>query len=316
MQALLGNLLTKVRSVPSFIHLLVFTLLVFSFFTPRFLSLMNISNIVLQSCMLIIVSLGMTIVMLSNGIDLSAGSIISLSGVSTGLSLAAGGGLIPSILVGLAVGTACGAVNGFMISKVGLPPFIATFGMLGVADGLSLFFSGGETVYWQEPAFKLIANGHVATVPIPVLIVAALFLILYFILYTTPFGVNVFAIGGNEEALRLSGVNIVLNKTGIYILSGMTASISGQVLASRILSANPTSGFGYEFEAIAAAVIGGTTFFGGKGGISGTVIGALIIGMIQNGLSLLGYTTPVQYCFMGIVLTLGVTLNILIHRKK
>jgi ribose transport system permease protein len=277
---------------------------------------MNISNIVLQSCMLIIVSLGMTIVMLSNGIDLSAGSIMSLSGVGTGLSLAAGVGLVPSILAGLAVGAACGAVNGFMISKVGLPPFIATFGMLGVADGLSLFFSGGETVYWQEPAFKLIANGQVALVPFPVLIVAAVFLILYFILYTTPFGVNVFAIGGNEEALRLSGVNIVLNKIGIYILSGLTASISGQVLASRISSAHPTAGFGYEFEAIAAAIIGGTAFFGGKGGIAGTVIGALIIAMIRNGLSLLGFTTPVQYCFMGIVLTLGVTLNILIYRKK
>jgi ribose transport system permease protein len=310
------NPLAKARSVPSFVYLLIFTLLVFSLFSPRFLSLMNLSNIVLQSCMLIIVSLGMTIVMLSNGIDLSAGSVMSLSGVITGLSLSAGGGLFPSVLVGLTVGAACGTVNGFMISEVGLSPFIATFGMLGIANGLSLFFSGGETVYWQDPAFKYIANGHVATLPIPVVIVAGVFAILYCILYTTPFGINVFAIGGNEEALRLSGVNVALNKIGIYILSGITASISGQVLASRISSAHPTGGFGYEFEAIAAAVLGGTTFFGGKGGITGTVIGALIIAMIRNGLSLLGYTTSVQYCFMGIVLTLGVTLNILIYGKK
>lgn len=300
--------------IPNVIYLFVFTLLVFWVFAPRFLSLMNVSNIMIQSCMLILVSLGMTVVMLSNGIDLSVGSIMSLSGVVTGLLLSIGTGSFLSILGGVGVGVCCGAFNGAMIAKVGLPPFIATFGMLGVADGLSLVSAGGETVYWEGALLKWIANGHLLSLPLPAWIVAALFYVMYFVLYKTPFGMNIFALGGNEEALRLAGVNLARNKIGIYVLSGTMASLSGLVLISRISSAHPTGGFGYEFEAIAATVIGGTTFFGGKGGILGTVFGALIIAMMRNGLSLLGYATPWQYCFVGILLAVGVTLNTLLYR--
>ena len=302
--------------IPNVIYLFIFTFLVFSLLAPRFLSFMNWGNVVIQSCMLIIVSMGMTVVMLSNGIDLSVGSIMSLSGVTTGLYLASGGSMALAILVGIFTGCLCGALNGVMIAKIGLPPFIATFGMFGVADGLALLFSGGVTVYWQEPAFNMIANSRLWGIPVPTLINVGLFVVMYFILYRTPFGVNVFAIGGNEEALRLSGVSISLNKIGIYTLSGITASIAGLVLASRISSAHPTGGFGYEFEAIAATVIGGTAFFGGKGGLIGTVVGALIIAMMRNGLSLMGYTTPLQYCFMGIILTIGVILNTLLHKRR
>lgn len=306
--------LTKLRLIPNAGYLFMMTLLIFSILSPRFLSLMNISNIMVQSCMLIIVSLGMTAVMLSNGIDLSVGSVMSLSGVATGLLLASKSGLVLSILGGIGVGVLCGAFNGTMIAKVGLPPFIATFGMLGIADGLSLFSVRGETVYWDEPMFEVISNGHFLAIPVPVWIVTAVFLAMYIVLYKTPFGVNIFALGGNEEGLRLSGVNIVGNKIGIYILSGVMASLSGLVLASRIASAHPTAGFGYEFEAIAAVVIGGTTFFGGRGGIVGTLLGALIIILMRNGLSLLGYTTPWQYCFIGIILALGVTINTFLSR--
>lgn len=306
--------LAKIRLIPNAVYLFLLTLLIFSIFSPRFLSLMNISNIMLQSCMLIIVSLGMTAVMLSNGIDLSVGSVMSLSGVVTGVLLASGIGLALSILGGIGVGILCGAFNGIMIAKVGLPPFIATFGMLGIADGLSLFSVGGETVYWEESMFQVIANGHFLAFPVPVWIVAVIFFVMYVILYKTPFGINIFALGGNEEGLRLSGVNIVKNKIGIYILSGVTASFAGLVLCSRIASAHPTAGFGYEFEAIAAAVIGGTTFFGGLGGIVGTLFGALIIALMRNGLSLLGYTTPWQYCFIGIILAIGVTINTFFSR--
>lgn len=285
------------------------TLMIFAIFSPRFLSLMNLSNIMLQSSMIIIVSLGMTAVMLSNGIDLSVGSIMSLSGVVTGLLLSSGSGFVYSILGGVAAGVFCGAFNGVMIAKVGLPPFIATFGMMGIADGISLFAAGGESLYWENKIFQAIANGHFLTVPMPVWIIIVIFLIMYFILYKTPFGVNIFALGGNEEGLRLSGVNIVRNKIGVYILSGILASFAGIMLASRIASAHPTGGFGYEFEAISAAVIGGTTFFGGRGGIVGSVFGAFIITLIRNGLSLLGYTTPWQYCLIGIILTVCVTIN-------
>lgn len=307
----MGNLLKDIRLIPNAVYLFIMTLVIFSIFSPRFMSVMNLSNIMIQSCMLIIVALGMTAVMLSNGIDLSVGSVMSLSGVVTGFLLGSGTGLVLSILGGTSVGILCGAFNGFMIAKVGLPPFIATFGMLGIADGLSLFSVGGETIYWEGSRFQLIANGHFLYAPAPVWIVAGLFFSMFVILYKTPFGINIFALGGNEEGLRLSGVNIVRNKIGIYILSGIMASFSGLVLASRIASAHPTAGFGYEFEAIAASVIGGTTFFGGRGGIVGTLFGALIIALMRNGLSLMGYTTPWQYCFIGIILAVGVTINTL-----
>jgi ribose transport system permease protein len=303
------SFLAKTRFIPNAAYMFLMTLMIFAIFSPRFLSLMNLSNIMLQSSMIIIVSLGMTAVMLSNGIDLSVGSIMSLSGVVTGLLLSSGSGFVYSILGGVAAGVFCGAFNGVMIAKVGLPPFIATFGMMGIADGISLFAAGGESLYWENKIFQAIANGHFLTVPMPVWIIIVIFFIMYFILYKTPFGVNIFALGGNEEGLRLSGVNIVRNKIGVYILSGILASFAGIMLASRIASAHPTGGFGYEFEAISAAVIGGTTFFGGRGGIVGSVFGAFIITLIRNGLSLLGYTTPWQYCLIGIILTVCVTIN-------
>jgi ribose transport system permease protein len=303
------SVLAKTRFVPNAAFMFLMTVIIFAIFSPRFLSLMNLSNIMLQSSMIIIVSLGMTAVMLSNGIDLSVGSVMSLSGVVTGLLLAAGSGFVVSILGGIAAGVFCGAFNGVMIAKVGLPPFIATFGMMGIADGISLFAAGGETLYWDEKMFQAIANGHFLAVPMPVWIIIIIFSIMLIILYKTSFGVNIFALGGNEEGLRLSGVNIVRNKIGIYILSGILASFAGIMLASRTASAHPTGGFGYEFEAISAAVIGGTTFFGGRGSLAGSLFGALIITLIRNGLSLLGYTTPWQYCLIGIILTVCVTIN-------
>jgi len=301
--------LAKTRFIPNAAYMFLMTLVIFAIFSPKFLSLINISNIMLQSSMIIIVALGMTAVMLSNGIDLSVGSVMSLAGVVTGLLLGSGSGFVFSILGGVAAGILCGAFNGIMIAKVGLAPFIATFGMMGIADGISLFASGGESLYWENKLFQAIANGHFLSVPVPVWIIIFIFLIMYLILYKTPFGINIFALGGNEEGLRLSGVNIVRNKIGIYILSGILASFAGIMLASRIASAHPTGGFGYEFEAISAAVIGGTTFFGGRGGIVGSVFGALMITIIRNGLSLLGYTTPWQYCLIGFILTVCVTIN-------
>jgi ribose transport system permease protein len=178
---------------------------------------------------------------------------MSLTGVVTGLLLASGSGFVLSILGGVCVGVVCGAFNGVMIAKVGLAPFIATFGMMGIADGVSLFAAGGETLYWEETTFDLIANGHLLAVPAPVWIIIVIFFSMYLILYKTPFGINIFALGGNEEGLRLAGVRIVRNKIGIYILSGIIASFAGIMLASRIASAHPTGGFGYEFEAIAAS---------------------------------------------------------------
>jgi ribose transport system permease protein len=302
------------KRLPNAIYLFTAILILFSVVAPNFLSIMNLSNMVLQGSVLLIVSLGMTMVMLSNGIDLSVGALMSLTGMMAGLSLKHEWGMIISILLGILIGLCSGLLVGFLVSHLSFSPFIATFGMMGIFEGISLYSNQGHSVYWSESHFNFIGSGYLISTPFPVWLAAGIFALIYLLLYKTPFGVNVYAIGGHEEGLRLSGVNVRRQKIFIYTVSGLLASIGGLILASRIASGHPTVGIGYEFEAIASSVIGGTTFFGGQGGIIGTLFGALMITLLRNGLNLLGYTTPYQYCAIGMILAVGITLNI-IYRK-
>jgi ribose transport system permease protein len=285
-----------------------------SLVSPNFFSVGNLSNLILQGSVLLIVSLGMTLVMLSNGIDLSVGSLMSLCGMVAGISLSKGLGLIPALFSGILIGLASGFFIGFLVARLGFSPFIATFGMMGVFEGISLFSNKGESIYWSESIFNFIGNGYLLGIPFPVWLAGLILMIVYVFLYKTSFGVNIYAIGGHEEGLRLAGVNVRRQKILIYMVSGLLASIGGIVLSSRIASGHPTVGIGYEFEAIASSVIGGTTFFGGQGGIIGTLFGALMITLLRNGLNLLGYTTPYQYCAIGMILAVGITLNTLYKR--
>jgi ribose transport system permease protein len=212
------------------------------------------------------------------------------------------------------MGLLAGLLIGFLVARLDFPPFIATFGMMGIFEGTSLFMNKGESIYWKESAFNFIGNGYLFQIPFPIWLAALVFFMVYILLYKTPFGVNVFALGGHEEGLRLSGVSVKRQKILIYMVSGLLASVGGLLLASRIASGHPTVGIGYEFEAIASSVIGGTSFFGGQGGIIGTVFGALMITLLRNGLNLLGFTTPYQYCAIGLILTVGITLNTLYKR--
>jgi ribose transport system permease protein len=302
------------RKIPNVVYLFSGLILLFSFVSPNFFSMANLSNLILQGSVLLIVSLGLTLVMLSNGIDLSVGSLMSLCGMAAGLSLSKGLGLIPALCLGILIGFASGCLIGLLITRLGFSPFIATFGMMGVFEGISLFSNKGESIYWSDSVFNFIGSGYLFNVPFPVWLAALTFVIVYVLLYKTPFGVNVYAIGGHEEGLRLSGVNVRRQKVLIYMVSGLLAGIGGIVLSSRIASGHPTVGIGYEFEAIASSVIGGTTFFGGQGGIVGTLFGALMITLLRNGLNLLGYTTPYQYCAIGLILAVGITLNTVCKR--
>jgi ribose transport system permease protein len=300
--------------IPHVVYLFTGLIILFSFISPNFFSVGNLSNVILQGSVLLIVSLGMTLVLLSNGIDLSVGSLMSLCGMVAGMSLSKGLGLIPALFFGILIGLASGLFIGFLVTRLRFSPFIATFGMMGVFEGISLFSNKGESIYWSESVFNFIGSGYLFNVPFPVWLAALTFVIVYVLLYRTPFGVNVYAIGGHEEGLRLSGVNVKRQKVLIYMVSGLLASIGGMVLSSRIASGHPTVGIGYEFEAIASSVIGGTTFFGGRGGVVGTLFGALMITLLRNGLNLLGYTTPYQYCAIGLILAVGITLNTMYKR--
>ena len=302
------------EKIPHVVYLFTGLIILFSFISPNFFSIGNLSNLILQGSVLLIISLGLTLVMLSNGIDLSVGSLMSLCGMVAGMSLSKGLGLIPALFFGILTGLASGLFIGFLVTRLRFSPFIATFGMMGVFEGISLFSNKGESIYWSESVFNFIGSGYLFNVPFPVWLAALTFVIVYVLLYKTPFGVNVYAIGGHEEGLRLSGVNVKRQKIMVYMVSGLLASIGGMVLSSRIASGHPTVGIGYEFEAIASSVIGGTTFFGGQGGIVGTLFGALMITLLRNGLNLLGYTTPFQYCVIGVILAVGITLNTLYKR--
>jgi ribose transport system permease protein len=302
------------KRCPNVIFLFAGLVVLFAVICPPFLSLGNLANLILQGSVLLIVSLGMTLIMLGNMIDLSVGCLMSLSGMVAAMILAKGGGTFSAILFGILIGLASGLFVGLLVAKLHFPSFIATFGMMGIFEGISLFSNEGSSVYWPKSAFNFVGSGMLFQVPFPIWVAAVLFSIVYVLLYRTPFGANTYALGGHEEGLRLAGVNVRRQKVLIFMTSGMLASMAGLVLASRIASGHPTVGIGYEFEAIASCVIGGTTFFGGRGGIMGTLFGVLIITLLRNGLNLLGYSTPYQYCAIGVILVVGITLNSVYQR--
>lgn len=299
---------------PNVVFLFAGLLVLFSVLCPPFLSVMNLTNLVLQGSVLLIVSLGMTLVMLANMIDLSVGSLMSLSGMVAAMTLAKGWEMAPAALLAILIGLGSGFFIGLLVGRLRFPSFIATFGMMGIFEGVSLFSHEGSSAYWPESAFNFIGRGYLFHIPFPIWIAAGVFTAVYVLLYKTPFGANTYALGGHEEGLRLAGVDVRKQKILVFMVCSTLASMAGLVLASRIASGHPTVGIGYEFEAIASSVIGGTTFFGGQGGIVGTLFGALVITLLRNGLNLLGYTTPYQYCAIGMILVVGIGLNTLYRR--
>ena len=303
------------KRIPNATYLFIGLVILFALICPHFLSINNMTNILLQGSVLLIISLGITVVMIANGIDLSVGALASLTGMVAGFALSYKLGTVTALLLGVFLGSFAGGIVGVLISRLSFPPFIATFGMMGVYQGIALYSNKGKSIYWDPSAFDYIGNGYLLGIGFPIWIAAALFLLVFILLYKTPFGVHVYAIGGNEEGLRLSGINVAHCKIKIYLFCGLMASIAGLVQASRISSGHPVVGLGYEFEAIASSVVGGTSFFGGQGGIVGTLFGVLVIIVLRNGFNLLGLTTPYQYCPVGTILAVGMTLNTLRYRK-
>lgn len=283
--------------------------------SPFFLTVSNLLNIAEQTSINAIVAVGMTFVILSGGIDLSVGSLVALAGVVLGTSLASDHPIVLALLLALGAGLVAGVVNGALISWGRLPPFIVTLGTMSVARGAALLFTEGRPVSGFEPAFRAIATGRPAYVPAPVIVMAAVYLVAHFVLTRTTFGRYVYAIGGNEEATRLSGVAILFNKTMIYGVSGLMSAIAAVILTARLNSAQPIAGMMYELDAIAATVIGGTSLMGGEGSLGGTLIGALIMGVLRNGLNLLGVSSFLQQIVIGAVIVVAVLLDTLLKRK-
>lgn len=284
--------------------------------SPYFLTVSNLLNIVQQASVNAIIAVGMTFVIISAGIDLSVGSIVAFSGVVMASALHAGTPALLAIAIALAGGAACGLVNGLLISWGSLPPFISTLGMMSVARGAALVYTHGRPISGFSEEFRSIATGEVLWVPAPVAVMALVYILAHLGLTRTKFGRYVYAIGGNEEAAKLSGVNVRFHKTMIYTLCGAVSGLAAVILTARLNSAQPIAGIMYELDAIAAAVIGGTSLLGGEGNLGGTLIGALIMGVLRNGLNLLGVSSFLQQIVIGSVIIVAVLVDATLKKNR
>jgi ribose transport system permease protein len=284
--------------------------------TPHFLTVSNLLNVAQQTSINAIIAVGLTFVIISGGIDLSVGSIVAFSGVVMASLLQRAVPVPVAIAAGLATGLGCGLINGVLITLGRLPPFIATLGLMSVARGGALLYTDGRPVSGFGEGFRWLATGELLYVPVPVLVMGGVYMVAHFVLRRTPFGRYVFAIGGNEEAALLSGVRVCLHKTMVYGVCGLLSALAGAVLTARLNSAQPIAGINYELDAIAATVIGGTSLMGGQGSVVGTLIGALIMGVLRNGLNLLGVSSFVQQLVIGAVIILAVLVDTAFKRPR
>jgi ribose transport system permease protein len=299
---------------------LALMVLVLSLLSDRFLTPENGWNILRQISVNLCLSIGMTLVILSGGIDLSCGAILALAGaVAAGLLKA--GLAVPgtdllleftvsgAILAGILVGGAAGWANGFAITRFNLPPFVATLGMFSIARGLTMLWTGGFPITGLGEGFGHLGTGTFLGVPMPVWIMLALTAVFVVVTKRTRFGRHLYAVGGNERAARLTGLNVGRIKLAVYALAGALAGVAGLIVTARLDSAQPNAGLGYELDSIAAVVIGGTSLAGGRGSIWGTVLGCLIIGVLNNGLFLLNVSPFWQQVIKGLVILLAVALD-------
>ena len=284
--------------------------------TPYFLTVPNLLNVAQQTSVNALIAVGMTFVILSAGIDLSVGSIVAFSGVVLGSLLHAGVPVPLAIAGGLLVGFGCGLVNGLLITLGRLPPFIATLGMMSVARGSALVYTQGRPISGFEPSFRSLATDDLLLVPLPVILMLVVYLLAHIVLVRTRLGRYAYAIGGNEEATKLSGISVVRYKTLIYGVSGLMSGVAAVILTARLNSAQPIAGLMYELDAIAAVVIGGTSLMGGEGGLRGTLIGALIMGVLRNGLNLLGVSSFLQQIVIGLVIIGAVLVDATLKKSR
>jgi ribose transport system permease protein len=283
--------------------------------TPHFLTVANLLNVMEQTAINAVVSIGMTYVIISAGIDLSVGSILALTGVVLAQMLKAGWPAALAITATAAFGAGIGALNGIGIAIGGLPPFIMTLGMMSVARGAALLVTDGRPVSGFDAGFRALATGRLLAIPAPVLLTIVLYIVAHVVLTRSRFGRYVYGIGGNEEATRLSGVAVRFHKTMVYGVSGVTSALAAVLLTARLNTAQPIAGINYELDAIAATVIGGTSLSGGEGSLGGTLVGALTMGVLRNGLNLLGVSSFLQQIVIGGVIIAAVLVDRIVRER-
>jgi ribose transport system permease protein len=315
-------MIAAVQRLPAEVAFVVFTRLAFlaalvtllAVVSPHFLTTDNMVIVLRQAALQFLMASGLTLVVLTGGIDLSIGAVLGL-GACLGAGFIASGSLLMGVLAALGAGLACGLVNGALVAYVGIPAFIATYGMLWVAHGLGYVFMKGEVIHGFPAAFRTLGAGFVGGIPVPVLIGVAILLVLHVVLHLTRFGRALYAIGGNGVAARVTGMPVKRHLVTVYALSGVLAAFAGLVVIARVNAADSGTGEELLLTAIAAVCLGGTSLFGGAGGVVGTAIGSLILALVVNGMNMLSIATFWQAFAMGVIVILAVFADVTFKRR-
>jgi ribose transport system permease protein len=297
------------RSVPGIGYLLIVLLAVFSVFGSGFATAANALNIGVQSSVLLLLALPMTLVIMSEGLDLSMGAVLSLTGIVLATLLMNGRPLPVALAAAVGVGGAFGLANGLLVVGLGLPPFVATLGTLGIAQGLALVVTGGQSVVGIGDALPALYESRLLGIPFSIVVAVLAFFAFRFTFRHTRFGSYVAAIGGNRESLVLAGVSANRHHVGIYVLAGAMAGFAALLMTGRMSSGHPTAAIGMEFDAIAAVIVGGTSFERGKGSLNGTLIGVVTIGVLKNGLNVLEVASALQVASIGVLTIVALVIE-------
>jgi len=293
---------------------LVGLVIALSLLSPHFLTWNNLINVLRQATPLFVMSAGLTLVVLTAGIDLSVGAVLGLA-ACVAASMITGGSPIFGVLAALGVGLGCGLINGALVAYARIPPFIATYGMLWIANGLAYVFMKGEVIYGLPAGFRQIGTGMIGPIPLPIIILLVTLAVLHILLQRTPLGRGIYAIGGNPVAARLSGMPVGRRLVIVYALSGLMASFASLIVIARTNAADVSLGEEQLLPAIAAVCLGGTSLFGGVGGVAGTAVGAIILALVLNGMNLLGVKTFWQAGVLGLIILLSVLADQLVAQR-
>lgn len=302
--------------IPGIAYLLTGLGLTFAIFASGFASIPNLLNIGVQSSILLLLALPMTLIIMTEGLDLSMGAVLGLTGVVLAMMLVRGNGLPVSFAAALIVGLLFGILNGLLVVRLGLPPFVATLGTLGIAQGIALVLTDGETVSGIGAALPKLYAGKWAGIPFSIVIALSLYAVFHFVLYYTRFGNYVFALGGNREALVLAGVPAGFYHISVYALGGLMAGFAALLLTGRMNAGHPVAAMGMEFDAIAAVIAGGTERQRGNGWLPGTLLGVLTVGVLKNGLNVLALPSSLQVASIGVLLIAALLIDSLRRRRK
>jgi ribose transport system permease protein len=305
----LGSSTALLARVPGVAVMLVLLTILFAVGAGGFASAGNLSNILLQSSILLMLALPMTLIIMTEGLDLSMGTVLTFASVALAAATGADGSTLVALAIGITVGLAFGIANGGLVALAGIPPFVATLGTLGVAQGLANVVTDGQSITEIPPGLRAVYTTALLGIPLPIWIGIVAYAGFHVLTYHTRLGIAVFALGGNREALRLAGLRPERLLIGVYALGGAMAGLAGFLMTSRISSAHPTSGIGLEFDAIAAVALGGTSFERGNGWLLGTLLGVIAVGVLRNGLNLMSVPSSAQVVCIGLLVILALFVD-------